>query len=169
MNRVISNATLLFYLAKADRLDLFHSIFEEILIPEAVYAEVVSKGKQLGQTDAFLVEKAIEEGWISVRRVQESHPVSIPLHPGEVEVISLALEVGVDLLIMDDARARAAAEIAGLRPRGTLCLLLEAVRKNLLGFDGFLATLEALTHHGFYVREGLYLRVIREARKMSGS
>jgi len=167
MNRVISNASPLIYLAKADRLDLFHSIFEEILIPEAVYAEVVSKGKQLGQTDAFLVEKAIEEGWISVRRVQESHPVSIPLHPGEIEVISLALEVGVDLLIMDDARARAVAEMAGLSPRGTLWLLLKAVKENVLSFDSFLATLEAITRHGFYLGEELYLRVIREARRLS--
>jgi len=37
MSRVISNATSLIYLAKADRLGLVHSLFEEILIPEAVY------------------------------------------------------------------------------------------------------------------------------------
>jgi predicted nucleic acid-binding protein len=46
-------------LAKADRLGLVLSLFEEILIPEAVYEEVVSKGKRLGQADALLVEKAI--------------------------------------------------------------------------------------------------------------
>jgi predicted nucleic acid-binding protein len=169
MSKVISNATPLIYLAKADRLNLVYSLFEEILIPEAVYEEVVSKGKRSGETDAFLVEKAIEEGRISVRHVQGSHPVAIPLHPGEMEVISLALELGIDLLIMDDARARAAAEMAGLRPRGTLWLLLQAVKRNLLSFDGFLASLEAITHHGFYLREEQYLRVIREARRFSGS
>ncbi len=169
MSSVVSNATPLIYLAKADRLGLVLSLFEEILIPEAVYEEVVLKGKRLGQADALLVEKAIEEGRISVRHVQRTHPVSIPLHPGEVEVISLALESGIDLLIMDDARARAAAEIAGLRPRGTLWLLLEGTKKNLLSFDDFLATLEAITHHGFYLREELYLRVIREARRLTGS
>ena len=167
MNRVISNATPLIYLAKADRLGLFHSIFEEILIPEAVYVEVVSKGKQLGQTDAFLVEKAIEDGWIAVHRVHGTKSISVPLHPGEVEVISLALESGIGLLIMDDARARAVAEMAGLSPRGTLWLLLKAVKENLLSFDSFLTTLEAITRHGFYLGEELYLRVIREARRLS--
>jgi predicted nucleic acid-binding protein len=44
MNSVVSNATTLVYLAKADRLDLLLSLFEEILIPEAVREEVVSKG-----------------------------------------------------------------------------------------------------------------------------
>lgn len=169
MNSVVSNATPLVYLAKADRLDLLLSLFEEILIPEAVREEVVSKGKRLGQADAFVVEKAIKEGRISVRQVERTHPVSIPLHPGEVEVISLALEAKIDLLIMDDAKARAAAELAGLRPRGTLWLLLEAIKRNRLSFDEFLATLEAITNQGFYLREDLYVRVIREARRLTGS
>jgi predicted nucleic acid-binding protein len=70
---------------------------------------------------------------------------------------------------MDDSRARAAAEIAGLKPRGTLWLLLEAIKKNALSFDDFLATIEAITNQGFYLREDLYLRVIREARRLTGS
>jgi predicted nucleic acid-binding protein len=57
MSSVVSNATPLIYLAKADQLGLVLSLFEEILIPEA--------------------------GRISVRQVQPTHPVSIPLHPGE--------------------------------------------------------------------------------------
>jgi predicted nucleic acid-binding protein len=48
MNSVVSNATPLVYLAKADRLDLFLSLFEEILSPEAVREEVVSKGTDWG-------------------------------------------------------------------------------------------------------------------------
>ncbi len=167
LSRVISNATPLIYLAKADRLSILFSLFEEILIPGAVYEEVVSKGKRSGHTDAFLVEKSIEEGRISVRRIQRTHPVSVLLHPGEVEAISLAVESGIETLLMDDSRGRAAAEIAGLKPRGTLWLMLRAVKENLLPFDGFLVTLEAMAHHGFYLREDLYLRAIREARRLS--
>jgi predicted nucleic acid-binding protein len=167
LSRVISNATPLIYLAKADRLSLLYSVFEEVLIPGAVYEEVVLKGKRTGQTDAFLVEKSIEEGRISVRRVQRTHPVSVPLHPGEVEVISLAVESGIETLLIDDARGRATAEMAGLKPRGTLWLILRAVKENLLSFDGFLATLEAMARHGFYLREDLFLRAIREARRLS--
>jgi predicted nucleic acid-binding protein len=104
-----------------------------------------------------------------VRQVQRTHRVSIPLHPGEVEVISLALEAGIDLLIMDDAKARAAAEVAGLKARGTLWLLLEAIKRNRLSFDDLLAALEAITDQGFYLREGVYVRVIREARRLTES
>jgi predicted nucleic acid-binding protein len=41
MASVISNASPLVYLAEADRLNIIYSLFEEILLPEAVYEEVV--------------------------------------------------------------------------------------------------------------------------------
>lgn len=166
-SKLISNATPLIYLAKADRLGLLFSLVEETLIPEAVYEEVVLKGKQAGQTDAFLVENSVKEGRISVCRVQEIRQIPVPLHPGEVEVISLAIESGIETLLMDDAKARAAAELAGLKPRGTLWLMLRAVKENLLSFDAFLGTLEAMAQDGFYLRQDLYLRAIREARQLA--
>jgi hypothetical protein len=45
--------------------------------------------------------------------------------------------------------------------------MLSKLISNLLTFDGFLATLETMAHHGFYLREDLYLRAIREARRLS--
>jgi len=54
MNRVVSNATPLIYLAKAARLDLLLSLFEEIFILEAVREEVVLKGKELGEVGSRL-------------------------------------------------------------------------------------------------------------------
>jgi predicted nucleic acid-binding protein len=169
MNRIVSNATPLIYLTKAHHLGLAVSLFEEILVPEAVYEEVVSKGKRLGRADALLVEKAVEAGKICVHRVKGLHPTPIPLHPGEVEAISLAMESGIDLVLMDDARARVAAELVGLRPRGTLWLLLEGTKKSLLTFDDFLSTLDSIAQQGFYLREDLYLKVIREARRLTSS
>jgi predicted nucleic acid-binding protein len=41
MNSVVSNATPLVYLAKADRLDLLLSLFEEILIPEGIRGQTL--------------------------------------------------------------------------------------------------------------------------------
>jgi predicted nucleic acid-binding protein len=69
---------------------------------------------------------------------------------------------------MDDTKARAASEIAGLRPIGTLWLVLKAVRNDILGFDEFLTTLENIIQSGFYLKEEVYLRAVRTARKLSG-
>ena len=66
MSPIISNSTPLIYLAKINKLDLLKSLFNEVFIPQEAKNEVVDKGKLLGKKDAYLVEKAISEGWLKV-------------------------------------------------------------------------------------------------------
>jgi predicted nucleic acid-binding protein len=167
MNRIVSNASPLIYLAKANRLQILLTLYDQTLIPDAVYREVVIKGKHLGEKDAVLVEKAITEREISVRSVKRMHTPSLVVHTGEVEVISLALEEDINTVLMDDAKGRMAADMLGLKARGTLWLLLRAVRRHMLTFDAFITALEDVTRMGFYLREDVYLRAIREARRLS--
>ena len=47
MDRIVSNATPLIYLAKADKLILLQKVIKNVLIPEAVFQEVVAEGKRL--------------------------------------------------------------------------------------------------------------------------
>jgi len=166
MDRAVSNATPLIYLAKANRLSLLQTTVKQVFIPEAVYREVVLEGKRLGEKDAYRVQRAIDQGWIVVQGVKVIYPVEITIHPGEVEVISLAKEKEIEAVLMDDTKARAASEMAGLRPVGTLWLLLKAVQNHILSFDEFLATLENIIEPGFYLKEEVYLRAVRTARKL---
>ncbi len=168
MDKVVSNATPLIYLAKANQLGLLQAMVKQVLIPEAVYQEVVIEGKRLGEKDAYRVERAITQGWIMVQDVKVVYPVEISIHPGEVEVISLAKGKGIEAVLMDDAKARAASEIAGLRPIGTLWLILKAVKNQILNFDEFLSTLEDIIQSGFYLKEEVYLKAVRKARELSG-
>jgi len=167
MDRVVSNATPLIYLAKANKLSLLQTMVKQVFIPEAVYREVVIEGKRLGEKDAYRVEKAINEGWILVQGAKIIYPVEITTHPGEVEVISLAKEKGIEAVLMDDVKARAASEMAGLRPIGTLWLMLKAVKNHMLDFDEFLSALEDIIQSGFYLKEEVYLKAVRKARKLS--
>ncbi len=168
MDKVVSNATPLIYLAKTNQLNLLQNLIKQIFIPDAVYREVVIKGKSLGEKDAYRVESAVTKGWITVQNVQAVYPVEINIHPGEMEVISLAKEKGIETVLMDDAKARAASEIAGLRPIGTLWLILKAVKDSIINFDEFLSVLEDIVRSGFHLKEEVYLRVVSEARKLSG-
>ncbi len=167
MDKVVSNATPLIYLAKANQLSLLQSMVKQVFIPEAVYREVVIEGKRLGEKDAYCVERAITQGWMIVQAIKIIYPVEITIHPGEVEVISLAREKGIETVLMDDSKARAASEMAGLRPVGTLWLILNAVKNRLLSFDEFLSTLEDIVQSGFYLKEEVYLRAVRKAREIS--
>ena len=168
MDRAVSNATPLIYLAKANQLSLLQSMVKQVFIPEAVYREAVIEGKRLGEKDAYCVERAIKQGWMIVQDIKIIYPVEIPIHPGEAEVISLAKEKGIKVALIDDAKARAASELAGLRPIGTLGLILKAVKNHLLNFDQFLSTLEDIVQSGFCLKEDIYLKVVRKARELSG-
>ena len=44
MDKIVSNATPLIYLAKADKLMLLKTIVKEVFIPETVFREVVVEG-----------------------------------------------------------------------------------------------------------------------------
>lgn len=168
MDKVVSNATPLIYLAKANQLSLLQTMVNQVFIPEAVYREVVVEGKRLGEKDAYRIERAITQGWMMVQGVKVIYPVEITIHPGEVEVISLAKEKGIEAVLMDDAKARAASEMAGLRPVGALWLILKAVKNQILNFDQFLSTLEDIIQSGFYLKEEVYLKAVRKARELSG-
>jgi len=169
MERVISNATPLIYLAKADQLDLLHLIFKEIIIPNAVYKEVVIEGIQREKNDAFRIKQMVNDGRLQVGAVKTHFQGELPLHPGETEVISLALETGIKTVLMDDVKSRTAAEIAGLSPEGTIWLLLKAVKRKILEFDQFLVALEAIVRSGFYIKEDVFLKAVHTAKNLSST
>jgi hypothetical protein len=53
------------------------------------------------------------------------------LEPGESESIALALEIGADLLLIDERRGRAEADRLGIKITGLLGILVEAKRKKI--------------------------------------
>ena len=167
MDKIISNATPLIYLAKANKLALLQTTINQVLIPKAVFQEVVVEGKRLGEKDAYRVEKAIDQSWLKVKEVKNMFSLKVSLHLGEIEVISLAKEKGIKTVLMDDAKGRSVAELAGLKPVGTLWIILQAVKNRIIDFDEFLSTLEDIIHAGFYLKDAVYIKVIRTAKIIS--
>ena len=167
MDRIISNATPLIYLAKADKLYLLQTTINQVFIPNAVFQEVVEEGKRLGEKDAYRVERAISRGWLVVQAVKNIFSHQVSLHPGEIEVISLAKETGIKTVLMDDAKGRSVAELAGLKPVGTLWIILQAVKNHMIDFNEFLSTLEDIIHSGFYLKDEVYIKIIRTAKNIS--
>jgi predicted nucleic acid-binding protein len=163
---VVSNATPLIYLAKAGRIDLLKKVFGQVFIPEDVKIEVVDRGKQLGEKDAYVVEKAIGEGWLKVLSV-DIVEVLIKLDKGEEATLSLAKKLGLKVVLVDEAPARAAARLMGLTPRGTVFVLLKALEKNEIDLDEFLEALDELIGQGFRLKEEVYMEAVKEARKIA--
>ncbi len=126
---VISNSSPLINLSIIGRLNLLERKFSEIIIPEAVWREVVVDG--VGKPGAKEVEQA---GWIKVHDVKDRKLViSLKqyLDDGESEAIALALEMGAGLVLLDERDARDTADAFGLNVLGVIGILVWA-RKNQL-------------------------------------
>ena len=130
--KAVSNSSPLIYLAKINSLDLLHEMFNQIYVPPAVYEETVTLGLQNNHSDAILIAKALEEGWIIVRNPDEKHKLksTSSFHYGEVEAIQLALTFQKKYpLLLDEIEARTYAKILGIKVKGTLGILI-ANREN---------------------------------------
>jgi predicted nucleic acid-binding protein len=162
---IISNSTVLIYLAKIGKLNLLKKLFIEVLIPVEVFNEVVVNGKKQQHLDAFLVEGAIEEGWIKVRKIKiDKELMEFGIDKGEAEAISLAKSLGLAILI-DQTHARIAAKTLGLKPRGTIFVLLAALRKKYLTHEEYQDSLEELVKAGFRMSDEVYLAAVRMGKK----
>ena len=130
-NLVVSNASPLITLAKIGQFGLLEKLFGRvIIIPQAVYAEVVIRSAGgPGASETNLAD------WIEVRQAVDNLAVAVlqeHLGAGESEAIVLAQTVGATLVLLDDALAKRKAERVGLTAVGTLGVLLMAKQAGLI-------------------------------------
>jgi predicted nucleic acid-binding protein len=146
---VTSDAGPLIHLAKIGLLNLLRETFTTITIPSEVRAEVVERGKEKGFADAFLIEEAIQNGWIKVVDVKIPDEFLELCHragvdKGEAEALRYAKEKG-GLALLDDESPRDLARSLGIPVKGTLGILVEAVRKGRLAKTAALKKLDELS------------------------
>jgi hypothetical protein len=126
---VICNTSPLQYLYQVDLLHALQALAGQIVIPPAVAEELAA-----GRTAGVSLPDPTTLDWITIRRPTSAAavPLVTDLGPGEAEVLMLALEAREAVVILDDALARRAAAMLGLRVTGTLGLLLDAKRAGLI-------------------------------------
>ena len=157
--RIVSNASPLVNLARIGKLDLLCELYGKLLIPEAVWREVVVDGA--GQPGADEVEGA---DWIERRAAKNKQLVQVllqELDAGEAEAIALALEAGADLLLMDEHLGRETAHHLKLSPIGLVSVLIAAKHKGLI--SAIKPCVDALRDlAGFHIKDVLYTRVLKD-------
>lgn len=130
MKIVVSDASPIINLARIGRIALLPALFEQIVIPQKVFEEIVIQGK--GQPGANEITTA---DWVEVKSCQDAFKAKLlenELDPGESEAIVLAQEINADILLLDDNAARGVAARLGLEYTGLLGILLKAKQKDLV-------------------------------------
>jgi predicted nucleic acid-binding protein len=136
---VVADTSPLNYLVQIDEVELLPALFDKVLIPLAVVLELTHAGSPLK------VRKWISSppGWLESRQVAGvASPSLFVLEPGEREAIQLALETGIDTVLIDDAAGRLVAETFKLDVRGTLGVLERAAKLGKISFHQALVKLE---------------------------
>lgn len=126
---IVADAGPIIAYARLGRLELLRQVTGDLVLPEAVYDELVVQGR--GKPGAAEVAQS---RWMRRASIRDRDAVArFPpvLGAGEREAIVLAAEHGATLLT-DDLRARAVAEARGIEVVGVLWVLGEAKRRGLV-------------------------------------
>ncbi len=129
---VISDTSAITNLAAIQHLQLLPFLYNQVTIPEAVYRELAEIDPPVPGTLEVQTAPWLEVRQVVNRAVVERLQVEVRLDPGESEAIALALELGADLLLIDERRGRTEADRLGIKITGLLGMLVEAKRKNLI-------------------------------------
>lgn len=147
------------FLAKLGHLELLKTGAETTCVAQVVVDETQAK-----LDDAACIISVACESWLSIRQVANRQAVEIllaDLGPGEAETIVLARGIKADRVVMDDLDARRFARRVGLKPIGTLGLLLAArLQGKVPSRRREIARLEAT---GFRVAPDLVEGLLQEA------
>jgi hypothetical protein len=156
---VVSDTSAITNLATIQQLQLLSQLYNQIIVPEAVYRELVEieppvPGTIEVQTASWLIVKQVINREV-VNRLQNE----VRLDPGEAEAIALSLELKAALLLIDERRGRAEADRLGIKITGLLGILIEAKQKDLIVavkplMDSLIATAE------FRVSPALYNQIL---------
>lgn len=143
MRVVVSDTSPVNYLVQIDEIDVLRTLYGEILIPPAVYRELLHP-----KAPAKVREWAVQcPAWVTI-----VEPIAIIDHEGldqgELEAISIASSIEDSLLLIDERNGRSATLSQGIRISGTLSVLEEA---DILGFVEFMAAIAKLKLTSFRV------------------
>ena len=121
---VVADTGPLVALARVEQLDLLLRLYEWVIVPPAVHAELALDSDRPG---ARGLAGAFDAGWITVEAVTASaKELARLLGPGEAEVVTLAEQADARFLLMDDARGRRIARSRGIPVAGVAGVLLVA-------------------------------------------
>jgi predicted nucleic acid-binding protein len=125
---IVADAGPLIAFARIGHLSLLQQVVGQVVIPDAVYAELAHSGQE--RPGAMAVES---EAWIERQPIGDEGAAAFPprLGSGEREAIRLAVARQAPLL-SDDRAAREEAERRGVEVIGSLWVLGAAKRRGLI-------------------------------------
>jgi len=158
---VIFNSSPLINLSKLGKLGIIEKLFENVIVPRAVYNEIIVNGS--GKEWQSDLENLFKLKIINIVDVKDKNLVKalrLEIDYGESEVIALALETNADLIILDEVDARKVAEMYDLKKNGFIGLLIKAKNKGIIE-ENLKDIIDESIKKGFWINKKLYNKIIK--------
>jgi uncharacterized protein len=126
---IVADAGPIIAFARIGRLALLQQVIGELMVPDAVYEELVVKGGDRPGAEEVRRGRGMQRH--SLRHRQGLAQLPRGLAQGEREAILLAEEAGAPLLV-DERKARDAAVQRGIEVIGSLWVLKEAKQRGMI-------------------------------------
>lgn len=153
---VVSDTSPITNLMTIGKLELLKEVFNELIIPEGVYQELIRLPGQ---------KKIIDQSnWISkesVKDVQLVKNLRKTLDQGEAESVVLAKELGSDYLLIDEKKGRKIAKSYGVTVTGLLGILKRAKSKGIITKVRPVLD-ELMNKAGFWIHPKLYQEILKD-------
>lgn len=148
---IVCDTSSLIKLRKAKALHLLTHLFTTIYIPPSVLKECEARETEIC--------RKIEGGSFIVKKVANILPIG--LGTGEREVISFAVDKGVEWVLIDDERAMKKAKKQNLKIIQFFDILLKGKAKGYL--TSVKASLDSMKTEGEGIEAKLYQKVVQQA------
>ena len=157
MKAIISDTSPINYLLLIGEVELLPKLFGEVLIPASVFQELSHPRapKVVSQWIAHL------PAWVKIATLR-GPALELGLDPGETEAISLAVELGIPAILVDERRGRIAAKKQGIVPVGTLNVLESA---DIRGFVDLESAVDKLRVTSFHIDTATLDTLVEESRQ----
>ncbi len=157
----VANSSVLISLSSINLLTLLNEKFEKIYIPHAVWSEVVEGGRGEPGADDVKNSKKIEV--LNVKDTNFITALNETLDRGESEAIALAVELGMQTILIDEKQARLIARRYELKPLGTIGILIWAKRNKII--KNLKEKMDQLMIEGFRVSKDVYFNALKKVNE----
>ena len=155
---LIANTTVISNFAAVGHLDLLRQLLGEVYLATEVYAEIqdgLAEGNDFYAGIETHVHPLTPQGWLRLTSLEGDAELLVfgqlteSLHRGEAASLAIATQRGW-AFFTDDARARKIGRDLKVTISGTLGLLVQAVKRQLLSLDEANALLAQMMRAGYY-------------------
>ena len=152
---IINTGPIIALSAACKNLDILNKLYNQVIVPGEVASEILKDN-----TSRFAAREFQNATWIETISLQDKDKIitASKLDPGESAVIRTALQIGINLVCIDEIVGRRVARLCGLEVTGSLGILLRA-KKEGYPFD-IKECLENMKEKGIWISAELEKKVL---------